>query len=111
MRGDDPQQAAMFCEIPPEELLPAEHPLHRIRVMVEAVLKELSPQFNRLSSHTGRPSIAPEKLLRTQQLQVRYPMRRERLLLEHLDDNRQCRWCVGVQMDDPIWALDISQEP
>jgi transposase len=64
MRGDDPQQAAMFSSLSPEERVPQEHPLRRIRAMVDAVLKELSSQLDRLDSHTGRPSIAPEKLLR-----------------------------------------------
>jgi transposase len=54
----------MFRDVSPEERAPEGHPLRRIRVMVEALLKELSPQFDRLSSHTGRPSVAPEKLLR-----------------------------------------------
>ena len=64
MRGDDPQQAAIFSYLSPEERVPQEHPLRAIRAMVDAVLKELSPQFDRLYSTTGRPSIAPEKLLR-----------------------------------------------
>jgi transposase len=67
------------------------------------VLKELSPQFARLYSHTGRPSIAPEKLLRALLLQVLYTVRRERLLMEQLDDNLLFRWFVGLNMDDPVW--------
>jgi hypothetical protein len=58
MRGDDPQQAAIFSYISPEERVPQDHPLHTMRVLVEAVLKALSPQFDRLYSDTGRPSIA-----------------------------------------------------
>ena len=70
MRGDDPQQAAMFSDLSPDERVPQEHPLRRIRAMVDPVLKELCPQFDRLYSYTGRPSIAPEKLLRALLLQV-----------------------------------------
>jgi transposase len=70
MRGDDPQQAAMFSDISPEERIPQDHPRRAIRGMVAAVLQELSPQFNALYSHTGRPSIAPEQLLRALLLQV-----------------------------------------
>jgi transposase len=103
MRGDDPQQAAMFSDIAPEERVPHDHPLRTIRTLVDAVLKELSPQFDRLSSPTGRPSIAPEKLLRALLLQVLYTIRSERLLMEQLDDNRLFRWVVGVNMDDPSW--------
>jgi transposase len=71
--------------------------------MVDAVLKELSPQFELLYSHTGRPSIAPEKLLRALLLQVLYTVRSERLLMEQLDYNLLFRWFVGLNMDDPVW--------
>jgi transposase len=103
MRGDDPQQAGMFSYLSPEERIPPDHPLRAIRVMVDLVLKELSPQFARLYSHTGRPSIAPEKLLRALLLQVLYTVRSERLLMEQLDYNLLFRWFVGLNMDDPIW--------
>jgi transposase len=103
MRGDDPQQAALFSYISPEERVPPEHPLRAIRALVDAVLKELSPQFDRLYSHTGRPSIAPETLLRALLLQVLYTVRSERLLMEQLDYNLLFRWFVGLNMDDPIW--------
>jgi transposase len=103
MRGDDPQQAAMFSYISPEERVPQEHPLRTIRVLVDAVLKELSLQFDQLYSQTGRPSMAPEKLLRALLLQVLSTIRRERLLRAQLDDNLLFRWFVGVNMDDPIW--------
>jgi transposase len=103
MRGDDPQQAAMFSYISPEERVPQEHPLRIIRMLVDAVLKELSPQFDLLYSYIGRPSIAPEKLLRALLLQVLYTIRSERLLMEQLDYNLLFRWFVGLNMDDPIW--------
>jgi transposase len=103
MRGDDPRQAAIFSYISPEERVPQDHPLRRIRMMVDAVLKELSPQFDTLYSHTGRPSIAPEQLLRALLLQVLYTVRSERLLMEQLDYNLLFRWFVGLHMDDPIW--------
>lgn len=103
MRGDDPQQAAMFSYISPEERVPPEHPLRIIRQMVDAVLKELSLQFDLLYSHTGRPSIAPEQLLRALLLQVLYTVRSERLLMEQLDYNLLFRWFVGLNMDDAVW--------
>jgi transposase len=102
-RGDDPQQAGVFSSLSPEERIPPDHPLRAIRVLVDMVLKELSPQFARLYSHTGRPSIAPEKLLRALLLQVLYTVRSERLLMEQLDYNLLFRWFVGLNMDDPIW--------
>jgi transposase len=87
MRGDDPQQAAMFSYLSPEERVPKDHPLRTIRALVAGVLKELSRQFDTLYSYTGRPSIAPEKLLRALLLQVLYTIRSERLLMEQLDYN------------------------
>jgi transposase len=103
MRGDDPQQAAMFSELSPEERVPRDHPWRAIRLLIDAVLKELSPQFERLYSSTGRPSIAPEKLLRALLLQVLYTIRSERLLMEQLDYHLLFRWFVGLNMDDPVW--------
>jgi transposase len=71
--------------------------------MVDAVLKELSAPFDRLYSDTGRPSIAPEKLLRALLLQVLYTVRSERLLMEQLNYNLLFRWFVGLNLDDPLW--------
>jgi transposase len=93
----------MFSYIAPEERVPPDHPLRTIGALVDAVLKELSPQLDLLYSHTGRPSIAPEKLLRALLLQVLYTVRSERLLMEQLDYNLLFRWFVGLNMDDPVW--------
>jgi hypothetical protein len=82
MRGNDLQQAAMFSDISPEERVPPAHPLRLFRGMINAVLTELSPQFDLFYSHTGRSSIVLEKLLRTLWLQVLYTVRCERLLRE-----------------------------
>ena len=71
MRGDDDQQDGMFSYISPEKRVPADHPLRPIRKMVDEILKEMSPKFAKLYSHVGRPSIAPERLLRSRLLQVR----------------------------------------
>jgi transposase len=103
MRGDDPQQAAMFSYISPEERVPQEHPWRCLRVMVATVLQELSVPFEQRYSHTGRPSIAPEKLLRALVLQVLYTIRSERLLMEQLNYNLLFHWFVGLNMDDPVW--------
>jgi transposase len=103
MRGDDQQQAGVFSFISPEQRVPADHPLRTIRMLIDHVLHELSPEFDRLYSRIGRPSIPPEKLLRTLLLQVLYTIRSERLLMEQLDYNLLFRWFVGLNMDDPIW--------
>jgi hypothetical protein len=82
MRGDDRQQAAMWSHISPEQRVPPDHPLRPIRAMVDGVLRELSPRFEALYAKRGRPSIAPEKLLRALVLQLLYSVRSERLLME-----------------------------
>jgi transposase len=107
MRGDDEQQGAMFSYICPEQRVPADHPLRPIRQMVDDVLRGLSPQFDALYARTGRPSIAPEKLLRALLLQLLYSVRSERQLVEQLDYNLLFRWFVGLNMDDPIWDATV----
>jgi transposase len=103
MRGDDRQQATMWSYIAPEQRVPQDHPLRAIRAMVDTVLIELSPEFTKLYAPVGRPSIAPEKLLRALLLQVLYSVRSERLLMEQLDYNLLFRWFVGLNMDDAVW--------
>src|SRR5882724_2621595 len=94
MRGDDEQQAAMFSYISPEKRVPADHPLRPIRKMTDEIFKQLSPRFDALYARVGRPSIAPEKLLRALLLQVLYSVRSERLLMEQLQYNLLFRWFV-----------------
>src|SRR4051795_10637599 len=91
MRGTDTQQSSMFSYLSPEERVPANHPLRPIRLMVDDALKVLSPSFSRLYSAFGRPSIAPEKLLRALLLQVLYTVRSERMLMEQLEYNHAAK--------------------
>jgi transposase len=107
MRGGDGQQAGMFSYVSPERRIPADHPLRPIREMTDTVLRQLSPRFARLYAKTGRPSIAPEKLLRALLLQVLYTVRSERLLMEQLEYNLLFRWFVGLSMDDPVWDVTV----
>ena len=107
MRGTDKRQEPMFSYISAEKRVPKDHPLRSIRTMVDVILKDLSPLFETLYSNTGRPSIAPEKLLRTLLLQVLYTVRSERLLMEQLDYNLLFRWFVGLSMDDAIWDATV----
>jgi transposase len=107
MRGTDEQQEWMFSYISAEKRVPKDHPLRTIRTMVDVVLKDLSPLFEGLYAKTGRPSIAPEKLLRTLLLQVLYSVRSERLLMEQLDYNLLYRWFVGLSMDDSVWDATV----
>jgi transposase len=103
MRGADEKQEAMFSYISPERRVPSEHPLRPIREMVDSALKEMSPRFARLYAQVGRPSIAPERLLRALLLQIFYSIRSERLLMEQLDYNLLFRWFVGMEMDERVW--------
>ena len=103
MRGTDPRQEGMFSYVSPEARVPKDHPLRPIREMVNRALEELSRELEAMYSHTGRPSIAPEQLLRALLLQVLYSIRSERLLVEQLDYNLLFRWFVGLSMDDAVW--------
>src|SRR3989337_72061 len=103
MRGDDNDDTGMWPYVSQEQRVPADHPLRRIRTMVDEVLERLSPRFDELYSKVGRPSMPPERLLRALLLQVLYTIRSERMLMEQLDYNLLFRWFVGLKMDDPIW--------
>src|SRR6201998_987822 len=103
MRGDDDLQEGIFSYISPEKRVPADHPLRPIRKMVDEILKEMSPKFSKLYSNVGRPSIAPERLLRSLLLQVFYSVRSERMLIEQLQYNMLFRWFVGMEMDEVVW--------
>jgi transposase len=87
MRGTDQQQTHVFSYIPPEQRVRKDHPLRPIRTMVDEILKQLSPQFNKMYAKVGRPSIPPEQLLRSQLLRLLYSVRSERLLMEAMDYN------------------------
>ena len=107
MRGHDTQHAGMFSYLSPEERVPATHPLRPIRQYVDTALTALSPQLEQLYARTGRPSIAPEKLLRALLLQVLYSLRSERLLMEELQYNLLFRWFVGLDLDAPVWDVTV----
>jgi len=103
MRGDDQQQSHIFSYLSPEERVRKDHPLRAIRTMVDEVLSQLSRRFDAMYAGVGRPSIAPEKLLRAQLLQMLYSIRSERLLMEEMDYNLLFRWFVGLNADDEVW--------
>jgi transposase len=103
MRGDFQDQGGLLSYVRPEERIPADHPLRKVRDLVREVLKELNRTFSRLYSREGRPSIPPEQLLSVLLLQVFYGIRSERQLLEQLDYNLLFRWFVGLSPDDRVW--------
>jgi transposase len=75
--------------------------------MADVALKSLSPVFDRMYATLGRPSIAPEKLLRALLVQVLYTVRSERMLMEQLQYNLLFRWFVGMNMDEPVWVPTV----
>jgi transposase len=103
MRGADDQQSQMFSYLSPEQRVRKDHPLRAIRTMVDEVLRALSPQFDRMYAREGRPSIAPEKLLRALVVQMLYSIRSERLLMEEMYYNILFRWFVGLNLDEEVW--------
>jgi transposase len=107
MRSKDIQKTAMWSYVSPEQRVPADHPLRPIREMANAALRTLSPDFERIYTPWGRPSIPPERLLRALLLQVLFTVRSERMLMEQLEYNMLFRWFVGLNMDDPIWDVTV----
>lgn len=107
MRGEDVTQGALFSYVNLEDRVPQTHPLRRVRLLVDGILASLSDEFAARYAHTGRPSVAPEKLLRALLLQVLYTIRSERQLVEQLDYNLLFRWFVGLGLDDPVWDRTV----
>lgn len=107
MRGTDTRQEGLFSYVSPESRIPENHPLREIRRLTDEALAALSADFAVAYSPLGRPSIAPEKLIRALLLQVFYTVRSERLLMEQLDYNLLFRWFVGLGVDDPVWVPTV----
>ena len=103
MRGDERLQGGMFSYVTLEQRVPQDHPLREIRRLTDVVLASLSGAFDEMYSASGRPSIAPEYVLRALLLQAFYSVRSERQLVEQLDYNLLFRWFVGLGMDDAVW--------
>src|SRR5881398_726277 len=103
MRGFDERAGALFSYVDLEKRVHADHPLRAIRSLTNAALSELSRDFAGLYSGLGRPSIAPEMLLRAMLLQAFYSVRSERQLMERLEFDLLFRWFVGLGVDDAVW--------
>lgn len=107
MRGEDRGSEDLFSYVRLEARIPADHPLRKIRELVDAALQSLSRDFDQLYARDGRPSIPPERLLRALLLQALYTVRSERQLMEQLDYNLLFRWFVGLSVDDPVWDATV----
>ena len=107
MRGSDERSGDLFSYVDIEERIPPTHPLRAIRELVNEVLAALDREFSELYAESGRPSIAPERLLRALLLQAFYTIRSERQLMEQIDYNLLYRWFVGLGVDEPVWVPTV----
>lgn len=107
MRGTDEASVSLFSYVDLEERIPAGHPLHKIRQIVNDALTSLDTEFDALYTDFGRPSIAPERLIRASLLQILFSIRSERQLMEQMDYNLLFRWFVGLGIDDPVWVPTV----
>jgi len=107
MRGESKQQSSMFSYVTLEQRIPAAHPIRQIRAMVDEAFGQMDAAFSAMYSDRGRPSIAPERLLRAQLLMVLYSISGEERLMEQLNYNLLFRWFVGLEMDDAVWDATV----
>ncbi|RRH68867.1 IS5 family transposase, partial [Falsigemmobacter faecalis] len=107
MRGIDETSGSLFSYIDLEARIPARHPLRKIRQVVNAALASLDEVFATLYTDFGRPSIAPERLIRASLLQILFSIRSERQLIEQMEYNLLFRWFVGLGVDDPVWVPTV----
>jgi transposase len=107
MRGSDGRSGSLFSYVDLEDRVPRGHPLRSIRQIANGALSDLSGDFAAMYARLGRPSIAPEKLLRASLLQAFYSVRSERQLMERLDFDLLFRWFVGLGIDDPVWDHSV----
>src|SRR6202051_2502817 len=104
MRGNDQPQNELFLYGTLEQRIPQDHPLRPVREMTDAALDSMSRRFDQMYAKCGRPSIAPEKLLRALLLQMLYSVRSERMLVEQLEYNLLFRWFVGLPLSEHAWS-------
>ncbi len=107
MRGAGIPQESLFTVAKLDDFVPVNHPLRAIRKLANTALQRMSALFDTLYADTGRTSIAPEKLMRAQLLQLLYSLRSERMLMEKLGYNLLFRWFVGLAIDDPVWDHSV----
>ena len=107
MRGTDETSGSLFSYVDLEERIPARHPLRKIRQVVNEALASLDAEFEALYTDFGRPSIAPERLIRASLVQILFSIRSERQLMEQIEYNLLFRWFVGLGIDDPVWVPTV----
>jgi transposase len=113
MRGADSYSESLFTTVRLEDFVPANHPMRPIRTWVNDALAKMDGKFSAMYEADvkgGRPSIAPEKLMRAMLLQVLYSVRSERQLVEQIQYNLLFRWFVGQGLEDEIWPRTTFAE-
>ncbi len=103
MRGFEEQSDALFIYVSTESFVPKDHPLRPTRQMVDTALENMSPVFSQMYSHTGRPSIPPERLLKAMLLQVLYSIPSNVKLVEQIHFSILFRWFLGLGLDESVW--------
>src|ERR687898_2356528 len=103
MRGKPEQQLAMLTSLSTEDLVPADHPIRKIRRVVDEVLGELDGEFDAMYSRIGRPSIPPEQLLKSTVLMAMYSLRSERAFCERLNFDLLFKWFLDMRIDQPAF--------
>lgn len=103
MRGNEEKQIEAFSYLPLEDRIPAKRPIRPFKAMVNEILRDMDAAPDELYADSGRPSIAPEYLLRASILQILYTIRSERSLMEEIEFNILFRWFVGLGLDAPAW--------
>ncbi len=98
MRGQPPSQSSMLCLVSPEGRVRPDHPLREVKTLADAALATLSPLFDEMYAVGGRPSVPPERLLKSMLLMAFYSVRSERLFCEQLDYNLLFRWFLDMDM-------------
>jgi transposase len=107
MRGENESTQTMFSYVSPEAMVPKDHPLRPIKARADAALKQISVQFDATYSHTVRPSLPPEKLLKASLLQAFYTIRSERQLVEQIGYNILFRWFLDLALDEKPWDATV----
>src|SRR3954451_8659932 len=103
MRGAPDPQLAMLTSLSTEELIPADHPIRRIRAVVDAVLAELDDVFDGMYAQDGRASVPPEALLKATVLMAMYSIRSERAFCERLNYDLLFKWFLDMRIDQPAF--------
>lgn len=110
MRGADGYNKSLFSTVRLEEFVPQAHPLRQVRIWLNEALSKMDAKFSAMyevEAKGGRPSIAPEKLVRAMLLQVLYSIRSERQLVEQISYNLLFRWFVGLPIEETVWNHSV----